>query len=128
MLKMTWLLVLVHVSHVHTLLHGHLTAWLHCFTRLINWISYHLSNFQFRWSWEDWAEAAAATDLDAPKPFFIREVFQKCMRLSYHQRMVEIVPESFQPLLPRPPKSVYKFEGEGSGETWSNALGSFSLL
>ncbi|ELT97533.1 hypothetical protein CAPTEDRAFT_202900 [Capitella teleta] len=85
-----------------------------CIERLISWFSYHLSNFQLRWSWDDWSQVAVATDLDSPRPYFVREVFQKCMRLSYHKRLIEIVPGAFEPLLPVAPKPRYKFEGEGS--------------
>ena len=39
-------------------------------------------------------------------------------RLSYHQRIVDIVPESFSALVPAKPTTVYKFGGEtGSGKS-----------
>ena len=34
------------------------------------------------------------------------------MRLSYHQRMVEIMPESMNKLVPANPKPTYKYESE----------------
>ncbi|XP_025076781.1 nuclear cap-binding protein subunit 1-like [Pomacea canaliculata] len=82
-----------------------------CIERLVNWFSYHLSNFQFRWSWEDWVEVTSM-DKEAPKAKFVREVFLKCMRFSYHQRIVENVPESFLELLPEKPHADYKYEQE----------------
>ncbi|OWR49725.1 nuclear cap-binding protein subunit 1 [Danaus plexippus] len=84
-----------------------------CFDRLVNWFSYHLSNFQYRWSWEDW-EGCAQLDPEHPKPRFIREVLGKCLRLSYHQRIKDMTPESLAAYVPLKPEPIYKYAMEGA--------------
>uniref|UniRef100_A0A4W5P6L3 Nuclear cap binding protein subunit 1 n=1 Tax=Hucho hucho TaxID=62062 RepID=A0A4W5P6L3_9TELE len=84
-----------------------------CIDRLLNWFSHHLSNFQFRWSWDDWVDCLAL-DADKPKPKFVKEVLEKCMRLSYHQRIVDIVPPTFSGLIPADPIFFYKYQDEAN--------------
>uniref|UniRef100_A0A3B4DBB6 Nuclear cap binding protein subunit 1 n=1 Tax=Pygocentrus nattereri TaxID=42514 RepID=A0A3B4DBB6_PYGNA len=86
-----------------------------CVDRFVSWFAHHLSNFQFRWSWDDWADCLTV-DNEKPKPKFVKEVLEKCMRLSYHQRIVDIVPPSFSALIPAEPMFQYKYEDESNSK------------
>jgi len=82
-----------------------------CIERFASWFAYHLSNFQYKWTWEDWKECLEE-DFESPKNKFLRETLIRCMRLSYHQRIVDILPESMNKLLPANPKTSYKYESD----------------
>ena len=85
-----------------------------CIDRFSTWFAYHLSNFQFRWQWDDWTPALTMDPLH-PKPKFIRETLIRCMRLSFHGKVVEMVPESFAPLIPELPEPINKYADEDDG-------------
>lgn len=51
-----------------------------------------------------------------PKPKFIKEVLLKCLRLSYHQRIKDSVPEGFGDFVPEKPAVKFKFSGEAGTE------------
>ncbi|XP_037931120.1 nuclear cap-binding protein subunit 1 [Teleopsis dalmanni] len=82
-----------------------------CFDRFVNWFSYHLSNFKFTWSWDEW-DSCLLMDSEHPRPKFIQEVLLKCLRLSYHQRIVEMMPEGYAKLIPVQPIANYKYATE----------------
>ncbi|GFT18086.1 nuclear cap-binding protein subunit 1 [Nephila pilipes] len=84
-----------------------------CANRFASWFAYHLSNFQFRWNWDDWSDCISLDPLH-PRPVFIRETLHKCMRLSYHQRIVDLMPEGFSNLLPLKPITLFKYGQEGA--------------
>ena len=96
-----------------------------CFDRFVSWFSYHLSNFQFRWSWDDW-ENCLSLEKDHPKARFVAEVLIRCLRLSYHKRVAEMVPDCYAPLLPAKPEVIYKFAQEG-GSSFPGAAPSQAL-
>lgn len=76
--------------------------------RLSSWFAYLLSNFQFKWNWEDWSMCASQNPL-SPKPTFIRETFIRCMRLSYHGRVVEFAPSDLKQFVPEVTEPLNKF-------------------
>ena len=86
-----------------------------CVERFSTWFAYHLSNFQFKWSWDDWKDCLTG-DMESPKNKFLRETLIRCMRLSYHQRIVEILPENMHQLLPNNPKPTYKYISEEAAD------------
>lgn len=93
-----------------------------CIVRFVNWFSHHLSNFQFRWSWDDWSEVATYDDTDRPKAKFVKEVLRKCMRLSYHQRVVDFTPDTLEILRPAKPLPHYKYDGNPIAQKVTEAI------
>ncbi|GAV02103.1 hypothetical protein RvY_12708 [Ramazzottius varieornatus] len=79
--------------------------------RLASWFAYHLSNYEFRWTWEDWSDCLQV-DKDHPKARFVTEIIQNCVRLSYYGRIAEIVPQRFKVFLPDEPFLRQKFDVE----------------
>ncbi|EPB76851.1 MIF4G domain protein [Ancylostoma ceylanicum] len=82
-----------------------------CLDRFVDWFSFHLSNFGFRWSWNDWKDCLTADRWDAKK-IFAREVIERCRRLSYYGQLKEFLPKSFAPMIPPPPDVICKFDDE----------------
>ncbi|XP_062517067.1 nuclear cap-binding protein subunit 1-like isoform X2 [Corticium candelabrum] len=79
--------------------------------RFAVWFSYHLSNFQYRWAWEDWEVHLSLSD-DHPKRKFLSEALEMCIRLSYQQHIAEVLPESYSSFLPPDTKPVFKYGRE----------------
>eukprot|EP01018_Ginkgo_biloba_P023536 Gb_13655 [translate_table: standard] len=88
-----------------------------CRTRLVSWLSHHLSNFQFIWPWEEWAHV-----LDLPKwspqRVFAVEVLEKEIRLSYWDRIKQSIQTTpaLEDLLPPKGGPCFKYSGEGQGD------------
>ncbi|XP_034473558.1 nuclear cap-binding protein subunit 1-like [Drosophila innubila] len=79
--------------------------------RFVNWFSHHLSNFRYQWCWQDWESCTTVPDLH-PSAMFVRELLKKCMRLSYHQHIVQLLPQSYAALIPLPPDPIFKYINE----------------
>lgn len=84
-----------------------------CVDRFSSWFAYHLSNFQFRWRWDDWNSTLTLDPLH-PKPKFIRETLSRCMRLSYHHLIMQTLPQSFHEFMPEVPLPHNKYAQEGA--------------
>lgn len=77
------------------------------FDRLTEWFSFHLSNFEYKWNWSDWA-VYADPDMVDKFPFrahFCKDVLARCIRLSYYERVLDVVPEEMKFFLPPKPNT-----------------------
>ncbi|KAI9099397.1 armadillo-type protein [Phlyctochytrium arcticum] len=81
--------------------------------RFSEWFAIHLSNFDFRWKWEDW-EPVLSVEPDSACFVFVRETLESCVRLSYWERIHGSVPESFAKnpavMAQSAPHSSFKFD------------------
>jgi len=92
-----------------------------CINRFASWFAYHLSNFQFRWGWDDWSISLKYENLH-PRPKFIAETLGYCLRLSYHAKVLESVPQTFHRLAPAQPTAHNKFDLKSENEENGNAM------
>ncbi|KAF2738633.1 cap binding protein [Polyplosphaeria fusca] len=67
--------------------------------RFLDWFAQHLSNFEFRWRWAEWANDTGLSNLH-PKKAFIVAVLDKEIRLSFAKRIRATLPDAYHPLIP----------------------------
>ncbi|XP_065911771.1 nuclear cap-binding protein subunit 1-B-like [Dysidea avara] len=87
-----------------------------CINRFAGWFAFHLSNFQFQWTWKEW-EDALKLPVHHYKMRFLAEVFTKCSRLAEHDMLVEQIPPEFRGLIPHEPEPVFKYSSEEENTT-----------
>ncbi|ORY85538.1 MIF4G like-domain-containing protein [Protomyces lactucae-debilis] len=66
--------------------------------RTWDWLSHHLSNFNFNWKWQEW-EGDLTLPALSPQLVMIRETILKEVELSYHQRIRTTLPEAYHALI-----------------------------
>jgi hypothetical protein len=47
---------------------------------------------------------------ETPRVYFIKEAIEKCIRLSYFERIQKTLPEDFQSFLPNKPAPNFKYD------------------
>lgn len=77
------------------------------FDRLTDWFSFHLSNFGYKWNWADWAIYADEEVVEKfpYRALFCKDVLGRCVRLSYYERIMKIIPAGMKYFLPPAPGS-----------------------
>ncbi|VDN09293.1 unnamed protein product [Dibothriocephalus latus] len=53
---------------------------IHYFSRFVEWFSFHLTNYQLQWSWQDWSRALSEP-LMSPRRWLISETLRRLIRL-----------------------------------------------
>lgn len=79
--------------------------------RLAAWFAHHLSNFDYKWKWDNWT-AVLSIPPTSMQYVFVRFALEKLLRLSYYDRIAPTLPDDFRTLLPTEPKPHYKYAEE----------------
>ncbi|VDN98391.1 unnamed protein product [Rodentolepis nana] len=80
-----------------------------CITRFVEWFSFHLINYQLKWSWKDWSRALEEPVM-SPRRWFISETLARLVRYSYFENVKQHLPRSFHCLLPPKPGPVNPYD------------------
>lgn len=70
-----------------------------CFTRFVQWISFHLNNTEFLFPWQAWSDATVK-EIGSPKAIFVRDVLDHCVRFSFHKKISTLVSAYLSNLMP----------------------------
>ncbi|VAI05477.1 unnamed protein product [Triticum turgidum subsp. durum] len=89
-----------------------------CRTRLILWFSHHLSNFQFIWPWQEWANVKGLPKW-APQRVFVQEVLEREIRLSYFEKIKQSIEDAaeLEGLLPPKAGPNFRYHTDESKES-----------
>ncbi|GMK55464.1 hypothetical protein CspeluHIS016_0205200 [Cutaneotrichosporon spelunceum] len=86
--------------------------------RISDWFAIHLSNFGFQWMWKEWVPEL---ELPAshPRRAFMRRVVEQEIRLAYHDRILQTLPEPMlakdaEVVSPEAPDPVWSYESASS--------------
>lgn len=92
------------------------------FFRVTDWFAHHVSNFGFTWKWKEWLESLDLPEMH-PKQVFMRELVIKQVRLSYPQRVRDVLPPEFQHLVPDIPEiPEFKYENNSQAQQLLDGL------
>lgn len=80
-----------------------------CIARFVEWFSFHLINYQLKWSWKDWSRALEEPVM-SPRRWFISETLARLVRYSYFENVKQHLPRSFHCLLPPKPGPVNPYD------------------
>ena len=83
---------------------------------VIDWFAHHVSNFAFTWKWNEWTSALELDDLH-PKKVFIKGLLEKQVRLSYPQRVRDVLPQEFKQFVTDPPEPSLAYLSEPASES-----------
>lgn len=61
-----------------------------CTDKLADWLSFHLSNLDFKWLWRDWVKVVRQPPW-ALQRRWVCKVLDRCVRLAYHQRIASVL-------------------------------------
>jgi len=109
-----------------------------CVDRFTEWFAYHLSNFDYKWSWTQWDYVLETKETTA-KRMALKEVIERSIRLSYYERIAKTVPDDFVSFLPPKPAPCIKYsltlaeakemdEDDTDEATWESACALWKVM
>lgn len=87
-----------------------------CIDRMVDWFSFHLSNFQYRYTWDEWKSCIDKEEF-AGSQIFLREVIEKCRRLGSYEKIITALPKDFVKIHPCNPEVRYPIDEEDKALT-----------
>ena len=83
--------------------------------RFSSWFAIHISNFDFKWNWKEWKPVLDQDESrQRPQTRFVMEALEKCVRMSFYERVTKSFPEGvdLSPWMPPQPQPDFTFIAE----------------
>ena len=79
-----------------------------CVDRVTEWLSWHLSNFEYVWSWKLWSKQLNEdpSAVSQVKRNFVTDLLDKCIRLSSYDAIKAAIPKGLHGFLPEQPQDA----------------------